>query len=1396
MAGFDIVNVLGILEEARQFGVIVSAENDELLVSFPKNERPELLLSKLREFKPQIIDYIKRQKAALVKEPMPVLERPERIPLSFSQERLWFIDQLQGTKQYHLSWILRAHGPLNVEAIDYSFRQVIERHEILRTVTQNQDGVGFQEIRKITDWKISLAVLQDILFNGRSLESYVEEFVSAPFDLAAEPMIRVAVVKESENVHLIAIVIHHIAFDGWSTSILVDELLMFYKNKVEQKILKLNPLHFQYSDFAIWQRTYLSGDFLDAHLRYWKTKLSGVQPLALVTDFDRLNTTSNASKIESKFDKSLTRRIKELVKTEGVTMFMSFVAVLNVLLYRYTGQSDVCIGTPVAGRNDIALEGLIGFFVNTIAIRNTVSPQLRFRDFLQQVKKSILEDFEHQDAPFEKVVDILALPRDMMRSSVFQVMISYQNTPPPGKVEIQSVRFEPIDIPGAETQFEMSINIVEYSEEIHFNISFFKDLFQVGTITGLARHLQNLFSEIVKNPDTPIYALQLIDEDERNLILSTFNNTSVPLSMKKNVVDLLEDQAGRTPDHMAVFCDEVSITYLELEHRANQLAQYLKTKGVGPEDLVPIVVDRSVNLVIAIVAVMKAGAAYIPIDLTTPVKRIQFILNATKPKIGLTVSGYSEKSELQKCIHKIVEIDNEEEIGQCLTTKLQRTLDWENLAYVIYTSGSTGIPKGVMVEHRSLVNVALAWQSHYGLDKQGLVVLSVASSGFDVFTGDLCRALLNGGTLVLVPEDRRLDIPYLLDEISRHQVSVIESTPAMAMMLASYIEYDNLSLPSLKLLIVGSDTIHAKDFKSLQETFKNCRVINSYGITEATIDSSYFEGNLFSSTVPIGKPIDNTKFYILDDFKNIVPIGVKGDLYIAGAGVTRGYLNPSSEEIRRFSIDPFETSGGRIFKTGDKARWLNDGNVEFLGRDDNQLKIRGYRVELGEIENVLGQAPTVKQAIVAVKKNEGGDNEIVAYLVAMESIDRTQIIYFLRSKLPHYMIPAHFIELQELPITVNGKIDRSNLPDVESSPRAAGDTSPSNKIEEILVSIWGEILGRTINDVTSDVVAMSHSLLLIRAVSLIRKRTHATLNIRDLFLNPTIRSISELVYQRTQSKIRNQEKHSQHIVLLNSYENGLPIFLVPGSEGLVDGYSDLAVCFNNKAPVFGIQMNGIGEDEIPFTNIREIASENIRWLQESFSPPYRFISHSFGVHVMFEMVKQLESMNEGIDWGVGLDMGVHLESPGADHDRSLFMLNAAKDLFLSGKDFFIDAKKVAELQLIFEMPNLRDMLAMLRNFAVNLGIYNADEFEFKLRMFAVQLCNLKISHTVTGRVKSKIIIARAIGGRLSMDDCIGWGSHCEDFSIIEVPGDHRTMVKAPNAEQVYKGISDILHSKF
>ncbi|MEH1822381.1 MAG: amino acid adenylation domain-containing protein [Nostoc sp.] len=1044
----------------------------------------------------------------------------EDLPLSFSQERLWFLYQLQSdSSTYNVSFAFHLQGLLNITALEDSFNEIIQRHEALRTTFVAVENKPVQVISPSLKLTLPVVNLQELPEQERETQvlQLVKNEVQQPFNLEQGSLLRSFLVRLGENEYVLLLSVHHIAFDGWSEGILWRELTALYTAFSTGKSSPLPNLPIQYADFAVWQRQWLQGQVIDTQLDYWKQQLVGAPPLLeLPTDRVRPAIQTNRGAIKRfRLDDHLTQKLKSLSEKSGATLFMTLLTGFVILLSRYSNQQDILVGSPIANRNRSEIESLIGFFVNILVLRTDVSGNPSFWELLQRVRQVATEAYSHQDVPFEQVVETLQPERNLNYSPLFQVMFVLLNTPP-GKLELPGLSINSLEVETPTAKFDLTLLMTETEQGLSGSLEYNSDLFEEATITRMVGHFVTLLEGIVANPEGRISQLPLLTQPEQQQLVQ-WNDTQAKYPADKCIHQLFEEQVKRTPDGVAVVFENQQLTYQQLNTRANSLAHYLKSLGVGADVLVGLCVERSIEMIVGLLGILKAGGAYVPLDPDYPTERLAYMLNDSQVRVLLTqeklLTTLPEHSARVVCLDKDWQDISQESKDNPVTSSTT-----DNLAYVIYTSGSTGQPKGTLVNHANIVRLFAATDSWYKFNSQDVWII-FHSYAFDFSVWEIWGALLYGGRLVVVPYLVTRSPESFYQLLVQQQVTVLNQTPSAFRQL---IQAEQLGVTpgelNLRLVIFGGEAL---EINSLQPWFErhgdiSPQLVNMYGITETTVHVTYrplSKADLNHTTSVIGRPIPDLQVYVLDEYKQPVPIGVRGEMYVGGAGVTRGYLHRPELTAERFIYHPFSDNlQARLYKTGDLARYLPNGDLEYLGRIDNQVKIRGFRIELGEIEALLAAHPNVWESVVVVQEEEPGNKHLVAYVVSNQeqSLTVAQLRRFLSEQLPSYMVPGAFVMLESLPLTSNGKVDRRALPAPESRQGIeVSFVAPRTPEEEILVKIWADILKVDQVGIHDNFFELGgNSLLGAQVISRLRVAFSIDLSLHRLFVSPTVAELA------------------------------------------------------------------------------------------------------------------------------------------------------------------------------------------------------------------------------------------------------------------------------------------------
>jgi len=1298
-------------------------------------------------------------------------------PTSFAQQRLLFLDQLEpGSPLYNISRAIRICGDLNVAALEQSLSEILRRHQTLRTTFVQADGGPLQVVGPATTLPLPLVDLRELPQTEREAraQELVAEEAQRPFDLARGPLLRGTLLALGDQEHLLLLTMHHVVSDGWSMGVFFREMAALYGAFSDGKPSPLPELPIHYADFAQWQREWLHGDVLEAQLSYWKQQLgNGLPVMELPNDRPRPAVqTYRGAKHPMTLSLSLTEALKALGRQERVTLFMILLAAFQTLLHRYSGQDDIVVGSPIAGRNKIETEGLIGFFVNTLVLRTDLSGEPTFRELLGRVREVALGAYEHQDLPFEKLVDDLHPERNPSHSPLCQVMLAFQNTPMQVP-ELPGLVVSVLDVDTGTSKFDLSLFVTETELGLQGSIEYNTGLFDDATISRMIGHFQILLEGIVANPDEPISTLPLLTEEERHQLLVEWNVTRSDYPRDRCIHQLFEAQVDRTPDAVAVVYGNEHLTYRALNRRANQLAHYLKRRGVEPETLVGIRIDRCPDLIVGMLGVLKAGGAYVPMDPADPVDLLEFVLEDTQVAVLLTqqrhVEGLSEQGPEVVCVDSDWQVIAEEspENPECLTSA-------DNLAYVIYTSGSTGRPKGVAIPHKGLLNLVY-WHLNAFKVTPSDRATQLAGTAFDASVWEIWPYLAAGASLFIAPPET-IGLPVRLrDWLVRNNITItfLPTPLAERVLLLDWPEG-----AALRILLTGGDQLHRYPSASLPFV-----VVNNYGPTENTVVTTH---GVVSPSGPvdvapsIGRPIANAQVYILDRLLQPVPIGVPGELCIAGEGLAREYINQPGLSAEKFIPNPFSDEvGSRLYRTGDLARYLPDGNIEFLARMDDQVQIRGFRVELGEIELVLGKHPMVRQTVVIVREDVPGGKRLVAYVVPNLQSPPTinELRGFLQEKLPAYMVPTAFVMLDDLPLTPNGKVDRHALPE-PSLERSEGEKTflaPRDTLELQLTMIFTKVLGVQPVGVRDDFFELGgDSLSGMALFAEIEETLGKKLPLAILFQAPTVEQLAGKMRQEGLSVPWSS------LVAVQPHGAKLPFFCVHGGEGHVLGFADLAQFLGEDQPFYGLEAPGRDGEQDPLTRIEDLAAhyiEAIRGVQPK--GPYLLGGHCLGGLIAFEMAQQLRYQGQ--------------------ETSLLAMLNTGNPALFNRPN-----RTRRSLQRLFHWTR---RFAHHGHFLVRRPLWEHPSYIFEKVQVVQKIMTRrsriwKVNHRAAYSYLPKSYPGQAVvflpqesppehfpDSRLGWKDVVAGG-----VEFFEVPGDLRTMLLNPHVNVLGKHLKDLLDS--
>lgn len=1156
---------------------------------------------------------------------IPVLARESALPVSFSQRRMWFVQQFepQGTA-YNMPFALRLKGPVNHLRLAQALAALIKRHEAFRTSFSFRGGEPVQVVSQHVSSYFHEVDLRDLPLERRVPETIrlFREESQRPFDLQSGPLFRFLLVQLDAEDHALLWLVHHAICDQWSAGIMSRELAMLYRAQLRGEQARLAPLPIQYADFAAWQRAYYTPERLNAQLDYWRQKLAGISSLSLPTDWPRpARQTFRGSRVTATLSASTVAALKQLTIRTGATQFMVLLACFKLLLRRYSGQEDIAVGSPIANRTRVATESLVGTLVNTLVMRTDLSGDPTFNDLIGRVRDTALEAYAHQDLPFEQLVEEIVGNRDPGQSPLVQVLFNVPNAPMNDFV-LDGLQYELFDFDYGSAQFDLSLS-VETEIFRRVDLSYSTDLFSERTAEQLLGHYVRLLERVVRSPNRSISEYTLLDQVESQTVLESWNQTAVQYDLSLRAHELVTERARYAPSAIALRMGRQAITYGELELLSNRLAHYLRARGVGRETIVGVCLERSTEMVVALLAIMKADAAYVPLDPAFPPDRLQFMVEDANPLLVITQQKLVEL--LPNARDRLACLDElHAEISAYPSDRLPvcRDRSPSDLAYVLYTSGSTGKPKGVEIPHRALTNFLFSMLKVPGCAQHD-TLLAVTTLSFDIAGLELYLPLIAGACVYIASTEEARDAQLLRQRILACKPTIMQATPATWRML---IEAGWTGLSGLKILCGGE----ALPRELANDLLQRCAELwNVYGPTETTIWSTLDRITDQTSAITIGRPIANTRVYVLDQRLRPVPVGVAGELFIGGDGVARGYRNRAELTRERFISSPF-VRGDRLYRTGDLARFQPDGRLVHLGRLDFQVKIRGFRIELGEIETALRTHSAVQQAIVTARADRSGVNELVAYIVPGGEVTPTptELREHLRKSLPSYMLPSYFMFLAKLPLTSNNKTDVRALP-APTSEHQAVDTPrvpPRTELEMQLAVLWQQVLGVSQIGIHDNFFELGgHSLKAAQLFADLELVFGKRLPLNELYRAPTIASMAALLSDM------NWRPNWSSLVALRPAGSAPPLFMVPGVGGNVLMFADFVKHVGADQPVYGLQARGLNGIDEPFTSISKAAAyyvEEIRTVRPR--GPYVLVGVCTGGVIAYEMAQQLVQADERV----------------------------------------------------------------------------------------------------------------------------------------------------------------------
>jgi len=1405
-----------IINEALANDVVLYVKDGRLAYAAATRNFPDSLKEKISTNKEIVIEYLLKFDQMLATQALDVPEVSPRLPgaplpLSFAQQRLWFLAQMEGVSAtYHIPMALGIRGVLDRVALRRSLDTLMARHEALRSVFVE---VGGQPEVRLLPESTGVPLIEHDLHDHRNasheLSRLSKEEALAPFDLAQGPLIRGRLVQRGEDDYVLLLTQHHIASDGWSIGVLSRELSALYRAFEQGLPNPLPALTIQYPDYAAWQRTWLSGERLDRQITYWRDALAGA-PMLLELPTDRPRPEQpdfSGARVPIVLDAELTRSLKQLSQRHGTTLFMTLMAAWAVVLARLSGQDEVVIGTPTANRGQAETAGLIGFFVNTLALRINLGDSPSVSSLLSHVRNVSLAAQDHQDLPFEQVVEIVQPPRRLNRTPIFQAVLNWQNN------EVSLLDFTSLQVSMAPTSysmvtFDLELWLSELDEQIVGNLSYAAALFDVTTMQRQMDYLETLLRAMVADNEQPVAAIDLLSVYERTLQLETWNATAKPYPQDCCIHHLFEDQVRRNPQAAAVIDEAHVLSYGELNAHANRLAHHLIHLGVKPDDRVAICVERGAGMVIGLMAILKAGGAYVPLDPAYPSERLgQLVVDAAPFFVLIDTAGRTtlpDAALVGRIVLDLEPLRMPEEGAVAWSSQSEddphfAALLPQHLAYVIYTSGSTGTPKGVMVEHRNLVSYTLGAIDLFKLSNRD-TVFQQNTLNFDLSVEEIFPALLSGAALVI---SARIFGSHTVSASGTRPTFVHFTAAHWHALVSEWSQAPGLAqhqLDGVRLINVTGDALSSQKLQ-VWETVRPAHVelVNTYGPTEATVSctAAYLQGDpriasRGSAIATIGRPMANARIYLLDGYGRPVPLGAVGELYVAGDGVARGYLNRPDLTAERFLVDPFNAvPGANMYRTGDLASYLPDGNLQFLGRNDQQVKIRGFRIEPSEVEARLMEYAGVREAVVIPREDAPGDKRLVAYLVPDSDAPPdfvTSLREHLTAQLPEYMVPAAFVLLGHLPLTPNGKLDRNVLPAPDSDVNIRRThEAPQGKTEQALAALWGDLLrvekiGR--HDDFFDLGG--HSLLAMNLIMKVRKAFDCDIALRDLFTGSTLAEFAAIIHTSE------PDKTYKNLVSIRPKGEEQPLYFVHAGGGAVDYARLAAPAIDTAIPIYGLEATGLAVGEEPLTTVPLMAERYIKCIRQ-MQPhgPYRLTGWSDGGTIAYEMARQFLEGGESIEF-LGLIDTFHV----VDDPSPLRETFDDKVELLDTLSSRVEQAELEQIEALAETLDFTQLVEQIYALELvpkdfeSMPAFDADVVRAMLITRHAVTVAVRTHRQATLSIPTWFFEAQEndVSASASWQDLLG-----DQLRVVAVPGDHRRLMMVEENRQVLgRAISTIL----
>jgi amino acid adenylation domain-containing protein len=1285
-----------------------------------------------------------------------------------------------------MPFALRLRGGFDPAVLERAVTEIVRRHETLRTVFAVVDGEPVQVVRDAAPVALPVMDLRSLPADSREAEvrRLASEEAARPFDLAAGPLLRVSAVRLDEEEWGLLFTLHHVVSDGWSMGVLIREVSELYGAFAEGREARLPELPVQYADFAAWQRHWLSGEVLEEQLGYWKARLSGAPPqLEVPTDRPRSVGQSPHAGIHSfVLSTELSRGLRRLSRREGTTLFMTLLAGWQALLGRYSGQEDVVVGTSIAGRTRAETEGLIGFFVNMLPLRADLAGNPTWRALLGRMRETALGAYAHQELPFERLVEELGVERSLTHSPLFQTTFEMAlSRGDGGRLELGDLVLEPFSAGESIAKFDLDLGFGDAGEALDGALVYREALFDGATVARMAGHLEAVLGAMAANPDAPISQAALLSGAEHAQVVEGWNRTDRPYPRGASIHELFAAQVESAPDALALEWEGEALSYRELDARANRLAHHLLGLGVGLEERVGVLLEHSLEMVVATLAVMKAGGCCVPVDTSYPSERMQLMLDDSAAGVLLTRGDLG--AALADAGLRVVRLDRVADALAAEPDYAPRSgASAGNLAYVFYTSGSTGRPKGAMMAHGEVVQYAVCLPGTMPLgpcDRVG----QASNASFDAAVFEIWGALLNGATLVGIERDVLLSAPALGSALREKRITHLYQTAAL---FHQHVREQVDVYAGLRQLVFGAEAVGTESVRRMLREGRPERVLHEYGPTEATVWCTLEvveEVDARAATVSIGRPIPNARAYVLDVGLEPVPVGVAGEMCVGGAGVVRGYLGRPELTAEKFVPDPFAAeAGGRMYRTGDRVRWGADGRLEFLGRQDEQVKLRGFRIEMGEVESALSACAGVRQARVIVREDEPGDKRLVAYVVGKVEPDalRTQ----LRRRLPEYMVPGAYVVLDHLPLNANGKVDRRALPVPEPGARA-GYVAPRTPAEEVLAGIWSEVLRVERVGAEDDFFELGgHSLLAVRLLATVEARTGRRLSLPAFFAHPTIEHLA--------SALRTGQGGggAGPLVPIRPTGGRRPLFFVHAAGGTVRSYAALSGHLGPDRPFYGLQSHGVDGEAAPLATIVEMAADYCRAVRDvQPEGPYLLGGWSMGGTVAFEMARQFEAAGQHVERLVLVDTTVPGKKLTPSDDDAVLLASFARHLEIPLERIAVSQEELEALAPGERLQRAWEAASGAQVIPPEVGLAH---FRPLWNVFSA---NVRASREYApGPCAADLLLLRAAErAAAASEEVEGWaGLTSGRMDVRIVPGDHFSMMREPYVRVLAAELSSLL----